>query len=540
MPVARYQLPDGRIARFEVPEGTTPDQAESIAREYFSGEKRNQEKIEWADVPLKALSSAGESAFNYGKGIFNAVTSPIDTASGLADVAAGGMRKAMPETFNVINDAFNRKVFGMGNEPQMKAERSFEDFVDYWRNRFGGEEAIKNTMANDPVGFMADLSLLLGGGAGATAKFMPRISRGLSTASRVTNPMAVPSFAIKKGVPLITGGLTFTGPEASKTAFLAGKDYKPGRLSREASFIENLRGNVDSGAVLEYAKSGLDELKRQRTKSYIEEQSVLRNDPSILNLDSVKKAIRKAAGETRKGGFVYKEGTEQVLAKIAEKVKQFENNYNLDPGYYGSPIVMDALKQSVGDIMQSLPYGTDQRRVATNIYRSVRDDIARQAPNYGKMMKDYENASNQITEIEKTFSLGNKAAQDTGVRKLQSLTRNNVYTSYGHRQNLAEALKKQTGVDLMPPVSGQAMSAVTPRTLAGQFENVGTLLGGIVNPSVWGLLPFQSPRLMGEALYGAGRGYGFFANPMEQELARYGVPLDSRIFNMLEEAGRER
>lgn len=30
MPVARFQLPDGRVARFEVPEGTTPEQAQSL------------------------------------------------------------------------------------------------------------------------------------------------------------------------------------------------------------------------------------------------------------------------------------------------------------------------------------------------------------------------------------------------------------------------------------------------------------------------------------------------------------------------------
>jgi hypothetical protein len=30
MPIARFQLPDGRIGRFEVPEGTTPEQAQSL------------------------------------------------------------------------------------------------------------------------------------------------------------------------------------------------------------------------------------------------------------------------------------------------------------------------------------------------------------------------------------------------------------------------------------------------------------------------------------------------------------------------------
>lgn len=34
MPIARYELPDGRIARFEVPEGTTPEQAQEIGAKF--------------------------------------------------------------------------------------------------------------------------------------------------------------------------------------------------------------------------------------------------------------------------------------------------------------------------------------------------------------------------------------------------------------------------------------------------------------------------------------------------------------------------
>jgi methionine aminopeptidase len=34
MPVARFEMPDGRIARFEVPEGTTPEQAQSLFDQY--------------------------------------------------------------------------------------------------------------------------------------------------------------------------------------------------------------------------------------------------------------------------------------------------------------------------------------------------------------------------------------------------------------------------------------------------------------------------------------------------------------------------
>ena len=36
MPVARFQLPDGRVARFEVPEGTTPEQAQTMIQTQLS------------------------------------------------------------------------------------------------------------------------------------------------------------------------------------------------------------------------------------------------------------------------------------------------------------------------------------------------------------------------------------------------------------------------------------------------------------------------------------------------------------------------
>lgn len=38
MPVARFQMPDGRIGRFEVPDGTTPEQAQALISQSFGGE----------------------------------------------------------------------------------------------------------------------------------------------------------------------------------------------------------------------------------------------------------------------------------------------------------------------------------------------------------------------------------------------------------------------------------------------------------------------------------------------------------------------
>lgn len=43
MPIARFQMDDGRIARFEVPDGTTPEQAQSMMQEHFASQQPAQQ-----------------------------------------------------------------------------------------------------------------------------------------------------------------------------------------------------------------------------------------------------------------------------------------------------------------------------------------------------------------------------------------------------------------------------------------------------------------------------------------------------------------
>jgi hypothetical protein len=36
MPIARFQMPDGKIGRFEVPDGTSPEQAQELINSYVT------------------------------------------------------------------------------------------------------------------------------------------------------------------------------------------------------------------------------------------------------------------------------------------------------------------------------------------------------------------------------------------------------------------------------------------------------------------------------------------------------------------------
>ena len=135
-------------------------------------------------------------------------------------------------------------------------------------------------------------------------------------------------------------------------------------------------------------------------------------------------------------------------------------------------------------------------------------------------MKKYHDGLDQISEIKKTFSQNKNAATDTQMRKLQSVMRDNVNTNYGNRMNQMQMLEQQGGQQVMPGLAGQSLSSLAPRGLSSitPVLNAGAAFS---NPALALGLPLQSPRLMGEAAYYAGKGSKLMP-PLtkQQELAR--------------------
>lgn len=127
-------------------------------------------------------------------------------------------------------------------------------------------------------------------------------------------------------------------------------------------------------------------------------------------------------------------------------------------------------------------------------------------------MNGYEKATDLLHDIERTLSLNPKATVDTSLRKLQSILRDNVNTSYGRRGELAEFLVTNGAPNLMEKLAGQALKTWAPRGLGklaateGLAAGVGAMAAGIpgAGTAAAATLPFMSPRLMGEASYGIG------------------------------------
>ena len=466
-------------------------------------------KRSWTEVPGEALGNIPSSAANLAKGLYQAVTNPFETVSGAMDVAAGGLQNALPKP---VVDFVNQ--LETNPEAAQRAVQAANAAGGMVKERYGSMDAIKNTLATDPVGAAGDLSLLFSGGASAASRLpvISKVAPALRTAASVTDPLNLAAKASGKMYDLAgaltkqgLGFKTGVGTEPITQAVQAGRESNP-------AFIENLRGNVPAINVLEDAKANLAQINADKQQAYRSGMVNIKNDKSVLDFTGIDKALKDAEGQAYFKGKVIDETSASVLDKMKAKVTDWKNS---DPAEYHTPEAMDKLKQSLWEDFGKL--GQEEKEaysLGKQIYDSVKTEISKQAPEYAKVMKEYTDASDLTKEIERSLSLGNKASADTAMRKLQSLMRNNVNTNYGQRLEMAQQLQAAGGKNMMPALAGQAMGDWTPRGIqraTAGLEGMGAYaIGG---PALAALdVASSSPRLVGETAYK----YGQIANALNQ------------------------
>ena len=126
---------------------------------------------------------------------------------------------------------------------------------------------------------------------------------------------------------------------------------------------------------------------------------------------------------------------------------------------------MDAFRKAIGDIRESTEHGTPSRKLADQVYFTVRESIEAQAPEYGNVLREYHLASKHLKDLERALSLGQGANTETALRKLQAVMRNDVTSAYGKRAEYASELVGAGAQDLMPMLAGQALQPWAPRGL---------------------------------------------------------------------------
>jgi hypothetical protein len=137
-----------------------------------------------SEVPVEFVKNIPSSATETAKGIYHAVTHPIDTVKTLTQAVIGGV-------YNVLPESAQKYWKDVSVNPELLNEniKIANAMGGMYKDRYGDFEKIKRTFAEDPVGAASDLSMIFTGGAMATAK-VPVVGAALKTAAAVTNPLA--------------------------------------------------------------------------------------------------------------------------------------------------------------------------------------------------------------------------------------------------------------------------------------------------------------------------------------------------------------
>lgn len=457
----------------------------------------------WADVPGEAFRNLPASAGNFVSALVQPILHPIDTGKALV----------------ALGDAVGSKISRPGNllragdpEPtpeQLQARAQREAPADavgqFYSDRYGSIEGLKNTLATDPIGAASDAATVLSLGSMLPIKG----AQTLRTAGAAIDPLtqagravsAVGGRVIEPVVSNVLGMTTGAGAESIRAAGRAGK--KGGDAAD--TFRANMRGDVPVDEIVDMAKSGLEKIRQERSAAYKAGKVDLSKDKTVIPFNDIDAVIGKAAQEV---GAFKGVNINRPAGKTMDEISSIVGEWKaLDPATYHTPEGLDALKRSIGAVRDSTDFGTPARVAADRVYNAVKNEIQAQAPAYAKMMEDYSRSSEKIKEVTKTFSLGEKATGDTAARKLQAATRDNANTSWRNRGELLNELAAYEP-GLPYAIAGQSLNALAPRGLVGRGGVMATGAGAISNPLNLLALPAFSPRIVGETVYLGGKAAG--------------------------------
>src|SRR5271166_5900196 len=462
--------------------------------------QKEEKPLSWGGAAVSAVGHIPQSAFEYGRATIQPFIHFIDTAAAFKDIGKGTLQKL-------------GLMSGKDAEPYADAVGKF------LKSRYGSTEAVKHTLATDPVGLAGDLSLLLSGGSAALVRgpgIAGKIGEVAGAVGSAIDPLNVAGKmaggAMSMGRKYTGDYLTQTGERPLSEAYQAGKAGG----SAGADFQAHLRQFAPMEESVEEARRAVDAMTAERGNAYRSGMVAIKNDKSILDFSEIDAAIAKRQNIGQyKGVSLDTPGVAKTRADMMEKINEWRA---LDPAEFHTPEGFDALKKSLGYVLAETERGSPARLVANDIYKSVVGTIEKQAPVYAKVMRGYEDASSIIKEVERELSLRKTGRYGdvnvgTAMKKLQSTMSNNVHTNYGNREQLAELLVQNGATNLMQKLGGDALSSWTSRGFGRAIGGGGLMLGIgealLGHPQVLAevlmALPFTSPRLLGETAYYAGK-----------------------------------
>ena len=246
-----------------------------------------KEDIRTGNPFARALYNLPSSTMQLGKDLITPFLHPIETADSLVSLGKGIYQLAIP-----------------GEHPDEATAIAVGEFLG---ERSGGLENIKETFANDPAGFLADLSMVMTGGAGLAAKVGGQTANIASTVGQVGRAID-PVLAGVRGAGATVGGVgTAADTLLGLTAGLPGgpravRNIRRGEqltaddptraAERSAQLSRALKGEEDLLGVVDTIEDGLRKTQRDASSTFGKAFKELELENIPVKLDDIEAPIR--------------------------------------------------------------------------------------------------------------------------------------------------------------------------------------------------------------------------------------------------------
>lgn len=441
-----------------------------------------KQRRSFSDVPGEALANLPSSASSFYKGLVTAITNPVQTVSGVLDVGAGALQKLLPKDLvDMVNQIDDNP------DAAKRAVDAANAVGGMFKDRYGSVEALKNTLATDPVGAAADLSTLFTGGASATARVAPTASKVMGTVGKYTNPLAPVTATAGYGLALGAKGAgnvvdAITGQRATTRAgnIVRNALTEEGRTPQNIAAAQNALANAPAGATVRQALADVTSPQIQ----YLGETVQAKTAPGqALSVQQAQEADRMArlqaitpdlqAAETARTNIskpLYEAATQPTTPiNVAPLTQQIDDLLVANPGNTKLVAALNQVKNgleastsaqqvsSVLDNLKDLISSKDNKFIVKNL-ADVKKTIEQALPGYERAQQAFAIASPPVNQAKVLNAMTNVLEQPLGVGERAGP----FMTALGRGENAL--LKKATGEarysDLSQVLSPQQMNVV--------------------------------------------------------------------------------
>jgi hypothetical protein len=377
MPTFNVTAPDGKTYKVNAPEGSTKEDA--IA--YIQSQQQKQQPFSVGET-IRNIPASGTQ---YVKNIASAIMSPVQTVKGALDIGSGAMLNTIP--------GYEQFLLGVGADTPEELARVkgiASGVGQYYKDRFSNP---LQTLQQDPVGMLGDVSGVLTGGATVLPKIGGNVSRVGAALEPLNVATNVAGYGVSKALPASVPARLYE----SAAKWQPSIPQKERAKLTETALTEQLMP-TSAGVGQAYLRKNelgttIDALVQQADATGIK-------IPSQAIFAYINDAKSKLGGPKIEA------------AKDLAEINRIERNFKtyLSRNKYKSltPNQLQEFKQNVYD---KVDYGTKkqtgnmaQEQVYKDMGRAAKEALEQQIPGIGELNRQQGNLINLIPNLERAAS----------------------------------------------------------------------------------------------------------------------------------------